>query len=95
MSNVHTFAFYGLSNVIVREVLAHNATHSAASPIVLISEDWILDSVASNALLDESDYTHGTHSALFSSVPSIPLKGSGTKRERSLSEEQVSLLLRL
>jgi hypothetical protein len=95
MPNVYIFVFYAFSNVVVKEVLAYNATDGAASPIALISEDWILDSVASNALLDESEYSHGTHITPSPSALFIPLKGSRTKRERELSEEQVSLLMRL
>ena len=95
MPNVHILLVYALSDILVKEVLAYNATHSATSPIILVSEDWILDSVARNTLLDESIYAHGIHSVSSSSAPSIPLKASGTKRERSLSEEQVSPLIRL
>jgi len=79
---------------LVKEVLAYNETHFA-SPIRLVSEKWILDCVASNALVDEAAYIHGSvpspsqSIATVNSDPSTSRRRIGSKRERRSSGNKV------
>ena len=82
---------------LVKEVVAYNETHFA-SPIAIVSEKWILDSVASNALVDEAAYIHGSAPspsqsiATINSDPSTSRQRIGSKRERRSSGNSQSLL---
>jgi hypothetical protein len=82
----------------VKEVLAYNETHSA-SPIVLVSEKWILECIASNARVKEAAYTHDAVTSPPQSVattvsdPPTSRQKRGSKRDRRASGNQVSLYI--
>ena len=82
----------------MKEVLAYNETHSA-SPIVLVSEKWILECIASNARVNEAAYAHDAVTSPPQSVataksdPSTSRQKRGSKRDRRPSGDQVSLYI--
>jgi hypothetical protein len=57
----------------VKEVLSYNENNHSAK-IVLVNEEWIIDSIANKNLVNISAYTHGNQ---------------GQKRSRSLSVDKV------
>ena len=80
----------------MKEVLVYNQTHSA-SPIVLVSEDWIHDCVSSNTLVAESGYIHGQRSTLSPSQSANSAlytshAKKGAKRDRGSSDDKVIVL---
>jgi hypothetical protein len=82
----------------VIDVLAFNEKHKS-TPISIVNEKWILDSVAHGALLDDARYRYGVINA--SSSPSSQTAGTpvvagqasrpkrASKRSRDSSEEKV------
>ena len=86
-----------LNALVVREVIAYNIGNSS-SPIAVVREDWVLDSVANRKLLDEVAYMHGKKATAVSSTPILPTsstastqskKSRGAKRKRAPSEDKV------
>ena len=79
---------------LVKDVLLYNKTHSA-SPIALVNEKWILDCVASNTLVNEAAYTHGSVPSPSQSIataksdPSTYRQKRGSKRECRSSGDKV------
>jgi len=83
--------------LVVKEVIAYNISNST-SPIAVVREDWVLDSVANRKLLDEVAYMHGKKATTVSSTPILPTsstastqskKSRGAKRKRAPSEDKV------
>lgn len=85
----------------VTDVLAFNEKHKS-TPISIVNEKWILDSVAQGTLLDDAHYRYGVVDA--SSAPASPTAGTpvvasqasqvsrpkrASKRSRDSSEEKV------
>jgi hypothetical protein len=55
---------------LVKEVLAYNENNQS-SKIILVNEEWIIDSTASKNLVDISAYTHGNQGQKRSRSPSV------------------------
>jgi hypothetical protein len=83
--------------LVVKQVIAYNISNSS-SPIAVVREDWVLDSVANRKLLDEVAYIHGKKTTTVSSTQILPASNTvstqsknsrGAKRKRAPSEDKV------
>jgi len=87
--------------ILVKEILTYNTSNST-SPIAVIGEDWVVDSVANGKLLDEVAYMHGKNNNIVASTQVIQTPNTastqsknsrGPKRKRLPSEDKVCRFL--